>query len=105
MTICVDELFTAAKVKRAAQRYGNIWCHLFTDDENLEELHRFAERLGLKRSYFQPHRTLPHYDLIPKKRALAIKLGAKALTPEENKAILLQAVARRCATTRQEQQQ
>jgi len=45
-------------------------------DGDLEELHAMAEKLGLKRDYFQNHIFLPHYDLIPKKRELAIKKGA-----------------------------
>jgi hypothetical protein len=39
--------------------------------------------IGLKRSYFQPHATLAHYDLTPSKRAAAIRLGAKEITTAE----------------------
>ena len=49
--------------------------HLF-DDGNLEELHQFAQRLGLKRTWFQPSST-PHYDLTASIRAKAIALGAQ----------------------------
>jgi hypothetical protein len=48
-------------------------CHLLADD--LEELHAFAHKLGLKREWFQK-RSTPHYDLAPRRRALAIRLGA-----------------------------
>lgn len=48
--------------------------HLLTDDEDLEELHRFAYRLGLRREWFQEH-SVPHYDLTPNKRHLAVRLG------------------------------
>ncbi len=82
MTIFVDELFTMTPRTAQARQYGNRWCHLSTD-ENLEELHQFAEKLGLRRSYFQPHATLPHYDLTPAKRALAVKLGATEITTAE----------------------
>lgn len=41
----------------------------------LEELHAFAARLGLRRRWFQNKR-LPHYDLAPSKRRLAVSLGA-----------------------------
>lgn len=47
------------------------WCHLATD-ESLDELHAMAERLGLKREWFQDKPNSPHYDLVPSKRALAL---------------------------------
>ena len=53
-------------------------CHLFVSvDTPLERLHEFADRIGLKRQWFQ-HKPggLPHYDLTPKKRELAITYGA-----------------------------
>lgn len=51
-------------------------CHMFTDNPDLEELHAFAQRMGLKREWFQPHRIAPHYDLTPSRRATAVTLGA-----------------------------
>jgi len=51
------------------------WCHLWTDGE-LDELHRFAARIGLRRAWFQADRVLPHYDLVRSKREAAIKRGA-----------------------------
>ena len=46
-------------------RLAGIWCHLVTDDwtpAGIEGLHRFAERIGLKRGWYQPESS-PHYDL------------------------------------------
>jgi hypothetical protein len=83
MAIYVDDLFTMTPRTEQARRSGNRWCHMVTDSADLEELHRFAERLGLKRAYFQPHATLPHYDLVPSKRALAIRYGAVAISAQE----------------------
>jgi hypothetical protein len=80
--IYVDELFTMTPRTLQAQKFGNRWCHL-TCDGNLEELHVFAEKLGLRRSYFQPHATLPHYDLTPAKRAMAVRVGATEITALE----------------------
>lgn len=57
--------------------------HLQAD--TLEELHEFAERLGLRREWFQPG-TRPeaaHYDVSIEKRALALRLGAVAETRRE----------------------
>jgi hypothetical protein len=51
-------------------------CHLFTDSANLEELHRFAERIGMKQTWFQSRSSVPHYDLTPKRRAAAVAAGA-----------------------------
>jgi glycine/D-amino acid oxidase-like deaminating enzyme len=82
MTIYVDELFTMTPRTSQARRFGNRWCHLTTDGD-LEELHKFAEKLGLRRSYFQPHATLAHYDLVPSLRAKAVKLGATEITTAE----------------------
>lgn len=48
-----------------------------------EELHAFADRLGLKRSWFQTKPGRPwhdHYDLTRGKREQAIRLGAVAET-------------------------
>lgn len=49
-------------------------CHLFADSE--VELHDFARKLGLKRSWFQTKSRLLHYDLNENKREQALKLGA-----------------------------
>ena len=50
-----------------------MWAHLWADD--LEELHAFAKKLGLKRAWFQDKR-LKHYDVTANKRLQALKLGA-----------------------------
>jgi len=55
---------------------GRLWAHLFSSD--LDELHAFAARLGLSRSWFQrpPKASWPHYDVTDAKRAEAIGRGA-----------------------------
>jgi hypothetical protein len=50
-------------------------CHMFTDPGNEEALHAVAEKIGLKREWFQNHRTLPHYDLVASRRAAAVARG------------------------------
>lgn len=42
---------------------------------SLDELHQMADRLGLKRVWFQD-KFIPHYDLVASKRKKAIELGA-----------------------------
>ena len=51
-----------------------LWCHMAAD--SLDELHSFARRLGLKRSWFQDQASYPHYDLTVEIRERALRLGA-----------------------------
>lgn len=51
---------------------GHRWAHLVSD-ESYEELHDFAERLGIPRRAFQGD----HYDIPAHVRDLAIELGAE----------------------------
>jgi len=78
--IMVDEL--RRPPGRAARAFDAGCCHLTTDGA-LDGLHSFAARLGLKRDWFQPHPTHPHYDLSSSKRELAVKLGARFVSAQE----------------------
>ena len=49
-------------------------CHLMAD--TLTELHAFAKQIGMRREWFQRHRSVAHYDLTENKRRLAVSLGA-----------------------------
>ena len=49
-------------------------CHLVAD--SVDELHTFAQLLGLKREWSQLQGSIPHYDLTSNKRAQALRLGA-----------------------------
>jgi len=71
-TMYVDEL------RDYGVRYGRAgpeWCHLTTNGTR-DELHDFAQRLGLKRSYFQARPIGWHYDLTRGARERAVSLGA-----------------------------
>lgn len=75
MTIYVDEIRNWGK--------RGEWCHMMTDGD-MEELHRMATKIGLKRSWFQGQNVRhPHYDLRPSKRMLAIKAGAVPVSSAE----------------------
>ena len=56
------------------------YCHMVADD--IEELHVFAESLGLKREYLHQAK-IQHYDLTPNKRILAVKKGAVEVSSRE----------------------
>jgi 2-hydroxychromene-2-carboxylate isomerase len=70
------------------------WAHLVSD-RSYEELHRFAERLGLPRSAFQGD----HYDVPSELRDRALRLGATAVGSRELVVRLRSAGLRRTPTT------
>lgn len=77
MTIYVDETFDWGHIKGK-------WCHMACAvDDGPQELHDFAERIGLKRAWFQDHLLHPHYDLRPSKRMMAIRAGAVPVSRPE----------------------
>jgi Protein of unknown function (DUF4031) len=50
------------------------FCHLLADGR--EELHEFADRLGIPRRFFQDHPWRWHHDLPAVLRPRAVELGA-----------------------------
>ncbi|MDO8875276.1 MAG: DUF4031 domain-containing protein [Pseudolabrys sp.] len=56
--------------------HGRKWCHLLAND--IDELHRFANAIGLHRISYQgpPRTSKPHYDITGFERSRAIALGA-----------------------------
>jgi hypothetical protein len=91
MTVYVDY----AQIQARVGRYDTRWSHMFADTE--AELHAFAARLGLRRSWFQDPVTVGkprarpgsraaenwHYDVTEAKRRQAIAQGAVAVTWRE----------------------
>jgi len=73
MTIYVDPLASWGWKLRGHEVRS---CHMFTDSQDLEELHALAERIGLKRAWFQQSARAPHYDLTASRRSQAVLLGA-----------------------------
>jgi hypothetical protein len=71
MTIYVDPLMGHG-LKLHGRTVHN--CHLFSDT-GIDELHAFAERIGVERTWFHDMR-IPHYDLTPAPRRLAVSCGA-----------------------------
>lgn len=87
MTVYVDEIqeFHRESIDPGARQHGRRWCNMFADTD--EELHAFAARLGLQRAWAQsmthPNQRFHHYDLVPSKRALAVKRGAVEVIARE----------------------
>jgi hypothetical protein len=72
--ILVDEI---TQHEAPGLRYKR-WSHLVSATGEAE-LHEFAARLGLRRSWAQlrPKASAAHYDVTPAYRALALRLGAR----------------------------
>ncbi len=101
MTVYVDDSQIPATVPNDRARHSSQWSHLFADTE--AELHAFAARLGLRRSYFQPGRPLAdkpspfwHYDVTAGKRMQAIRLGAQPVSWRDSARIIREREARNC---------
>jgi Protein of unknown function (DUF4031) len=84
MAVYVDDAGIPVEVRNGSRVHRSQWSHLTADTQ--DELHEFAARLGLRRSYFQPGRPLVgkpspfwHYDVTAGKRAQALRLGARAV--------------------------
>lgn len=72
-------------------RFGRmVMCHMIADTP--DELHAMADRIGVRRKWFQapPKASIPHYDICKSKRALAVAAGAI----EANRATFVAAVRR-----------
>ena len=77
MSVYVGPLFPTEKSSRWPYTAA---CHMTAD--HLNELHVFAEAVGLRAEWFQP-KSLPHYDLTRRMRERAVRLGAIELTLRE----------------------
>ena len=56
--------------------------HLICKPYSIENLHKMAEKLNIKRCWFHKNGKLSHYD-IPKKRIQEIKNKCKIITSQE----------------------
>ncbi len=101
MTVYVDDMLLRQDVPYGNGVVRGTWSHLIADTQ--PELHEFAARLGLKRSWFQdplrmnkpPLSTslraqMWHYDVTKTKREEAIRLGAVPVTQKELNVIIRQ---------------
>jgi hypothetical protein len=85
MAVYVDRLISYGQPPKAGgERYfgnGKQSCHMMAD--TLEELHAMADKIGLRRAWFQNTR-YPHYDLTPGKRNVALAFGAVDMAGKED---------------------
>lgn len=84
VTVYVDDMRMRARVGRIDAR----WSHLMADTDL--ELHAFAARIGLRRSWAQyPGTWKSHYDVTDSKRAQAIAAGATEISYGSPEALAL----------------
>lgn len=79
MSVYVDELRNVAAFG-GPRCFTAGACHLTAD--TIDELHAMADRLGLRRSWFQSAST-PHYDLTAHRRRAALASGAVFVSARE----------------------
>lgn len=85
MTVYADELhnYPAAMMDARTLRNGTWWGHLYTDSDDLTELHAIAKKVGMRREWFQDRKGFPHYDLVPRRRLAALAAGATPMPLRE----------------------
>ena len=79
MAILIDSFHNGA---RGPFRYWHRRCGHLVSDSSIEELHEFAEGLGMRREWFQ-RKSVPHYDLTGQHYELAIERGAILVSSRE----------------------
>lgn len=78
MSVYVDDAVTLWR--------GQRWAHLMAD--TLDELHAFADRLGIPRRAFQNKTSGAHYDLPADVREHALRLGAIPISRHRDRALV-----------------
>ncbi|MEO7083064.1 MAG: DUF4031 domain-containing protein [Gemmatimonadaceae bacterium] len=74
MSVFIDDMRTPFR--------GMLMCHMIADSP--DELHRMATAIGLARRWVQfPGTAREHYDISIETRAIAVQLGAVAVTRRE----------------------
>jgi len=65
----------AVYVDRAENSFGRMkMCHMIADTP--DELHAMAERIGMRRTWYQTRASFPHYDVAKGRREATIEAGA-----------------------------
>jgi len=80
--------YKISAIGRRYKEYAKTY-HLFAD--SVEELHKFAKKLNLKRHWFQDRKNFPHYDIFVSKVQIAKHFGAVEVDDSFVKDILKEA--------------
>ena len=83
MTVYVDDAVSLWR--------GQRWAHLMAD--TLDELHAFAQRLGVPRGSFQNKTSGAHYDIPAELREQAIARGATPISRHHDRALVRAVIA------------
>lgn len=83
MTVYVDDAVSLWR--------GQRWAHLMAD--TLDELHAFAQRLGVPRHSFQDRTSGAHYDIPAALREQALALGATPISRHVDRALVRAVIA------------
>lgn len=76
----------AVYVDSARNKYGRmVMCHMVAD--TLDELHDMAERIGMRRGWFQPLSS-PHYDVSLSRRKIVVQYGGIEIDRRELVALI-----------------
>lgn len=76
MTVYVDDPVEYPNCKLRWKTWSHMWSDVADD---AQELHDIAQAIGMKPEWFQGN----HYDVIPRRRLMAIKLGAVPVSQRE----------------------
>lgn len=73
--------------KRTGLRF-RYWSHMWSSTNDVTELLAFADKLGLRRDWLQDKKRkdgyrLPHFDVVPSKRDMALRYGAQKMELSE----------------------
>jgi hypothetical protein len=79
MAILIDSFQNGS---RGPVRFRRRRCGHLVSDTSLEELHEFAEKLGLRREWIHV-KSIPHYDLTGEIYELALQRGAILVSSRE----------------------
>ena len=86
MAILIDSFHNG---ERGPQRFRQRRCGHLVSDHSLEELHEFAEGLGLRREWLHTRagrgrdRAIPHYDLTGEFYEMALSRGAEVVSSKD----------------------
>ena len=77
MTVYVDKPVFTTGAKKPRQTYAHMVA------STLDELHEFAQKIGVKPHFFHKTPMMPHYDINAKQQAEAVQAGAKEISSRD----------------------